>query len=189
MFECNIFRHVKDTDCTNVAPVLRVLSGIKNGRWKEAVESVRNQESLKMKTQFKNKLPNVTFSGVFEDERKDENIVMYNQLMIIDIDKIGPRKLISLRRELRINPFTVAFFAGPSKGIKVLFKVNTEAHEHKTYAFCAVKEHFSRMYNVEIDPTGKNISRLCFVSYDPDMYINENFQEFVVDESIYEKTT
>ena len=187
MFECNYFKDVKDTDCTTVVPVLKVLSAIKNGKWKEQIEAVRTQESKKMITQLKNKLPNVTFSGVFEDQRVDNNIVMYNQLMIIDIDKIGPRKLIKLRRELKNNPYTVAYFAGPTKGLKVLFKVNTESNEHNTYAFHSVEEHFKTMYNVEIDPSGKNISRLCFVSYDPETYYNKNFKEFVVDRTVWER--
>lgn len=185
MFECNYFKDIWDKDCTTVFPVIKVLSAIKNGRWKEQIEAVRSQESKKMITQLKNKLPNVTFSGVFEDERLDENIVLYNKLVIIDIDTIGPRRLIKLRRELQENPFVVAFFAGPSKGLKVLFKVDTEADEHKTFAFHALEHHFKSMYNVDIDPSGKNIARVCFVSYDPECYINKEYKEFVVDRNIW----
>jgi hypothetical protein len=187
MYECNWFKHIGDTDCTNVVKVSSVLYAIKNGRWKEQMEEIRAQESKGMITRLKKKLPSVTFSGVFEDTREDKNIVYYSGLMVIDIDTIGPNKLTRLREDLKHNPFCLAYFQGPSKGIKVLFHVDTESNEHSTYAFLAVQEHFKELYNVIIDPSGKNIARLCFVSYDPDAFINESPRTFIVDRKVYNK--
>jgi len=152
-----------------------VLDAIKSGKWKDVVLPVRELKENGTKEQVaeaKKLLPAVTWSGVFEDKRMDANIVHYNKLMVIDIDKITKTRLKTLKKELKSNKAVYAFFDGPTKGVKVLIFIDSEVEAHNTHAFWQIETMFDEMYGIEVDPSGKNIARLCFVSYDPDLYIN-----------------
>lgn len=183
-FECNIFSNVWDQDCSNVVKITSVLKGIQSGRWKDRILEVRantgNKEKLK---NLKFALPAVTWSGVFE-ERLDSACVVYNKLMVIDIDNISGRRLKRLKEELKNNPWVYAYFDGPTKGIKILVFITSEIEWHNTHAFSQLSDLFSELYGIDIDPSGKNISRLCFVSYDPSLYINPEPMALKIEEQV-----
>ncbi|HEY4785688.1 MAG TPA: VapE domain-containing protein, partial [Bacteroidales bacterium] len=63
------------------------------------------------------------------------------------------------------------------KGLKILVKVNSGKETHKT-AFLQLQSYFEKLLNVEIDKSGKDVTRLCFVSFDPDIYISTNADTF-----------
>jgi hypothetical protein len=165
--------------------VTSILQAIKNGKWKGVVLPVRELKQNGTKKEVdeaKKLLPAVTWSGIFEDRRLDDNMIVYNKLIVIDIDKITNTRLKRLKIELKSNPFVYAFFDGPTKGIKVLIFVNSEKEWHNTHTFWHIEKLFDEMYGIEIDPSGKNISRLCFVSYDPELYINDKPMELEIEE-------
>lgn len=172
MFECNIFENYADMDCSNVVHIHSILKGIGSGRWKEKVLAVRSAlPDLKKVEKEKKRLPAVTFPGVFH-ERVDDGCAVYNKIMIVDIDKISKTKLSALKKKLKTIPWIYSFFDGPSKGIKILIFMDSVIEWHNTHAFYYIEDLFKEMFDVAIDPSGKNVSRLCFVSYDPDIYIN-----------------
>lgn len=173
-FHCNIFNGVFDLNCLNVVKVDSVLSAIKNGKWKERIEYFRTLKDKVEIKKYKESLPCVTFPGVFETKREDAFCVHYNQLMIVDIDKIGETRLKSLKSELKTNIHVYAFFESPSRGLKILVPVDADLSKHNTDTFYCVEQMFMDMYNIKIDKTGKNVSRLCFVSHDPELYYNPN---------------
>jgi hypothetical protein len=118
---------------------------------------------------------------VFEDSREDKSVVHYNHLMIVDIDKISEKRLKSLRNELMSNIHVFAFFISPSFGLKVLIAVDSDYTKHNTDTFYHVEKLFKDMYNIDIDKSGKNVSRLCFVSYDPELFYNPNAVALKID--------
>ena len=171
--ECNIFKGIYDKDCSNVVSVKSVLSAIKNGRWEEQITELRNETNLIRKKSLKEQLPAVTFCGVFED-RFDNACLMYNQLMIVDIDKINEKRLQSLKLQMRDNSYVLAFFESPNGGLKILIPIDSDITKHNTDAFYYIEDMFKRLYNIQIDKSGKNISRLCFISSDKNSYYNPN---------------
>lgn len=185
-YECNIFKNVWDRDCSNVCYITSVLKAIKAGRWKDQVLKVREAKAIGDKKSLKNlkfHLPAVTWSGVFE-ERCDDAIVKYNQLMVIDIDEISDKRLEKLKPELRNNPWVFSYFNGPSKGIKVLVFIDSPEEWHSTHAFKYLEDAFKELYGIKIDKSGKNTSRLCFVSYDEDLYINDKPERLHIKEYV-----
>jgi hypothetical protein len=171
--ECNIFNGIYDKDCSNVVQIKSVLSAIKNGRWKEQILELQNETNVIRKKTLKEKLPAVTFCGVFE-ERLDNAYVVYNQLMIVDIDKINEKRLQSLKLQMRDNTYVLAYFESPNGGLKVLIPIDSSAEKHSADAFYYVEGMFKNLYNIQIDKSGKNISRLCFISYDENAFYNPN---------------
>jgi hypothetical protein len=60
--------------------------------------------------------------------------------------------------------------------LKVVFRVSADASKHAG-SFRAVQKHVLELTGVQIDESGKDVSRLCFMSYDPQIYVNENARE------------
>lgn len=171
--KCNIFSNVWDKDCSHTNSITTVLGAIKDGRWKPLVEEIRKAKEQGQKdtvTMLKNKLPCVTWSGEFS-RRLDNACTTYNKLMVVDIDGITRTRLNKLKEELICNPWVYAYFESPSNGIKILVFIDTELNDHNK-AFLYIEHLFNELYNITIDKSGKNISRLCFVSADELLYIN-----------------
>jgi hypothetical protein len=62
-------------------------------------------------------------------------------------------------------------FISPSgNGLKVLVKIPADPENHTNY-FNSLEKHFNSPY---FDKTSKNLSRVCYESYDPLIHVNEN---------------
>lgn len=66
----------------------------------------------------------------------------------------------------------IIFISPSGTGIKVVFKVAGTAAQHKDY-FLSIEQYFLRKYKIAIDPSGKDVNRLCFLSADPYCVFNE----------------
>lgn len=126
---------------------------------------------------FKNGLPAVTFSGVFSPKRVALNLQKYSGLIILDLDKVG-ENLLQVKKNIFDDEHVIAIWISPSgDGLKFLIKTNATADEHKLYYKNALK-YFNEKYDIEIDKSGSDISRLCFVSYDADLLFRQDFKIF-----------
>ena len=67
-----------------------------------------------------------------------------------------------------------AFISPSGLGLKVLVKIPAEEETHKSF-FNSLQQHFGSPY---FDETCKNVSRVCYESYDPLIYINEQSSVF-----------
>lgn len=149
--------------------VLGALERIRNGKSKELVQKAREAKTKKEADELKKKLPAVCFSGLF-NKRKDSELVEHSGYIVLDFDNVT--NIAQKRNELCAISYITAVWVSPSgKGLKALVQI-----EWKTMH----KEHFDALMNdfSDIDKTGRNVSRLCFESYDPDLYINPNPQVF-----------
>jgi hypothetical protein len=81
---------------------------------------------------------------------------------------------MNLTCKLREDNSVFAFFVSPSgNGLKVFFKTNDTADNHSKNTSLLMKT-FERKYGIKPDEQVKDISRLCFVSDDPNLYLNEH---------------
>lgn len=151
------------------------------GTWKSAVEYLRSLNDKEYKAEKKN-LPCVTWSGAFKPgTRLIETIERYSGLVVIDIDGLNEQLIITLKSQLVLDQFVYFCFVSPSgKGIKIIVKVNSLAENHRA-AFLHLQHYFENTYFVKVDPSGKDICRLCYVSCDPQAIINIQSQVFEVD--------
>jgi hypothetical protein len=107
-----------------------------------------------------------------------EYLAEYSNLIILDIDKLSADDLKTASNLANQDEFTYASFISPSgNGLKILVKIDTPKTEHKE-SFLAVQDHYEKLLNLEIDKSGKDITRLCFYSFDPNLYLNENAAVF-----------
>lgn len=170
--------------------VQKIIESIKIGTWKEKIEQIRYYISIgddKKATELKRGLPGFTISASFQKRRKEEYIECYSGLLHLDYDKLDDVE--ELKAKVVKDPCTYAAFISPSgNGLKVLVKSNNNLSTH-THAFNALKERYDAMVGVESDRSVKDVTRLCFISYDPDLYFNENSEVFNFTSAINNEVT
>jgi len=159
-----------------------ILEQIRSGKYKARIQALREllrQGKTDEYSSAKRSLPAFTPSGLFEGGRKLEFFKEYSGLIILDIDKLSLENLIATRTRVEEIPNTYACFISPSgNGLKILVKVFSRPVYHKVVfnqvnAFYEEQLRTNDQYGtVEIDPSGKDITRLCFVSWDEMLYLN-----------------
>ncbi|MCB2218987.1 MAG: virulence-associated E family protein [Bacteroidetes bacterium] len=162
--------------------IIAILQQIKQGEYRTRVLELRKLLKSGNQKDYDNKkrsLPGFTPSGTFNDRRKNDNLKEYSQFLILDIDKVPEDKLPDILNKVIANPLTYAAFKSPSGlGLKILVKTNVSDKDHKL-VFNQAKNYYTKLINFEIDPSGKDVSRMCFFSWDPDLYLNEEADVFI----------
>src|ERR1700722_1551847 len=154
----------------------QMLTQFQNGIFKHSIDTLRmhyensNQEYSKAKSQ----LPAVTFSALFGSKRKLEFLEHYTGILVFDIDKLETENMKSLLQQLRKDDLISCAWISPSnRGIKFIVLTEASLVEHKLF-FYALLELFESKYNIKIDKSGSDITRLCYVSYDNSLEIKTN---------------
>ncbi|MGC3978287.1 MAG: BT4734/BF3469 family protein [Paludibacteraceae bacterium] len=112
-----------------------------------------------------------TFSGMFQT-RNDKALISQSGLLCIDFDHLQSVDL--LRKQLLQDEYfdTQMLFVSPSgDGLKWIISIDTKQTTHSIY-FAAVANYILQTYGVEVDKSGRDISRACFLPHDPQAYIN-----------------
>ena len=174
-----IFKNFNEV--TEQKDIVKIFSDIKTGVYQNAITYLRKSLADNKKEaaeRAKKSLPAFTPSATFNGGRKMEFLTNYNALMVLDIDKLEKEKLQQCKTKIRMDDFVFASFVSPSgNGLKIFVKVSTDKEQHKE-TFLKLQQYFEELLEVEIDKSGKDITRLCFFSSDPEIFINENSQVF-----------
>jgi putative DNA primase/helicase len=121
---------------------------------------------------LKKQLPGVTWPGTFT-YRANDKLVHHSGLLPADLDLLG-EQLPESRNKLQASPHVFALFLSPTgDGLKAIFKVRADASQHQG-SYRAVEKHVKDLTGVQIDEKGKDVARLCFMSYDQELYVNEH---------------
>ncbi|WNW01864.1 DUF3987 domain-containing protein [Tenacibaculum sp. HL-MS23] len=164
-------------------PLEKILNDIKLGAYKTEISDIRNllsNDNKQEADQLKKQLIAFTVSGTFNNGRSIDKINAYSKYVILDIDKLEDSHLQLIKNTTRLASYTYASFISPSgKGLKVIVKVNASKECHKE-AYKQVVDYYEQALNIDIDTSGSDICRLCFVSYDEDCFINANADTFEV---------
>ena len=169
-----------------------ILDQIRMGKFKAQIlrlrELVRQGKTDEYNDQ-KRLLPGFTPSGLFKGGRKLQHLKEYSGVIVLDLDDLSQDQLVAARSRVEELKFTYGCFISPGgKGLKILVRVFSRPVLHKQ-AFNQVKDFYERELNVLIDPSGKDVTRLCFVSWDELLYLNPSSAIFktyinVVEEDI-----
>jgi hypothetical protein len=143
----------------------KALERIKLGASKALVLDIRLALDKEKANKLKLNLPSICFSGKFGVDRKDEQLVQHSGFLVLDFDDISD--LRDKQTEIIQKDFVYACWVSPSgNGLKALVKI-ADGKKHR--------EHFQSLQEIfpEIDRSGINVSRVCYESFDPDIYVNE----------------
>jgi P4 family phage/plasmid primase-like protien len=181
---------VRNATATETSPVTlgSFVEGIRDGKWEIPVKGVRDRfEKARIKATDEGspdpvqdakdavralkekKLPGICPSGTFL-KRANDGIVEHSGYLCPDLDKLGER-LDSIREKLKTDEHVQSVWLSPTgSGLKALMPIEASKESHLR-SFRAVKKYFRDTYDVGIDKYCKDVSRLCFVSHDPDIFI------------------
>ena len=167
--------------------LLEVLQEIKSEKYQSAINSIRyalHKGEDKTADEIKSGLIGFTTSGTFGASRTKTNINTYSQIICLDFDHIPLSEINNLITLINSCEYTFASFISPSgEGLKVFIKLNSNAEQH-TAAYNQVANHYKELSGFDFDPKCKDITRLCFVSCDAALFLNENATIFEVQEEV-----
>ena len=162
------------------------------------VEEIRaNVDNEALCRVLKHQLPSFAINGVFPKWRKNKGIKIYNDIISIDVDNQPAKVVNELAERLRKDEYVHILFRSPSgNGLKVFYRINDEYREEvqnyidlgnfdKVYkahnrAFDALSDWFDAKYQLKSDRSVRPIQTICFMSHDPELYINTDAKIFTI---------
>ncbi|WP_339888930.1 DUF3987 domain-containing protein [uncultured Flavobacterium sp.] len=167
--------------------LLDVLQEIKSDKYQSEINSIRyalHKGEDKTADEIKSNLIGFTTSGTFGESRTKANIVTYSQILCLDFDYIPLTEINSLVSLINGCRYTFASFISPSgEGLKVFIKVNSNAEQHTT-VYNQIANFYKELSGYDFDAKCKDITRLCFVSCDTELYLNNDAITFELKEEV-----
>jgi hypothetical protein len=164
-----IFQDIKSTSTPFFKPIDVILNRIRDGKSKDLVLGIRREKDKTQRNLLKQSLPAVCFSGTF-NKREDKALIEHSGFICLDFDGYSTTKEMNEdKKRIAADRYTYSVFVSPSgNGLKVIVKIPKDPENHKNY-FNSLEKHFDSKY---FDKTSKNISRVCYESYDEQIFIN-----------------
>jgi len=165
---------------TITMPLKSVLDLIVGDNFKTQIDKIREIANKDERSKYKREnLPAVTFGGKFKYRSKDK-LLKASGIACPDID-IYDGSAEKIKEEIIKDKRVLFCFDSPSGGLKIGVKIPiVKTAEEYEIAFLQVCEYFKK-YSPKTDEATKDVSRLCFLSYDPNIYVNYAAEEFIID--------
>ncbi|KAB1068040.1 hypothetical protein F6U93_07845 [Tamlana haliotis] len=178
----SLFSSYKDADPKTVM----LYDFITSDKFKNEVDVIRSTNNKALRNSLKSRLPAITPSGLFNERRSISNLVKHTGLIQVDIDKQDNEhlKMCDIKEILKdIEQICFASYSVSGNGLFGLIEVSNP-EKHKEH-FLALEEDFKNDFNIIIDKSCKDVSRLRGYTFDDDFYINEN--ALIYDQLIHPK--
>ena len=170
----------------------RVLSAFKTGRYAGEISKVRDvleQQGEQKYKEAKRTLPAIAFCGVFSGGHAKEDLLRYNNLLVFDVDHLTGDEMRKAYSTMSSDEHILAFWVSPSgNGYKGLIRVMYQSIPESIgldlcykKAFKEVASYFHNHFGIELDANCSDYSRICYVCWDPNLYVNDGAVPFSVD--------
>jgi hypothetical protein len=155
------------------------LAGIQSGTYKGQIDPLRklvDDGEIPAYMERKKRLPGISLSARVTTRAEEialpEKLISHSHVIQVDGDDIPD--IQGLLEKFKKDPYVLFAYRSPSgKGLKACVRINGTQH---LASFQSAEKYFLEQYGVSIDTSVKDVVRLCFASYDPDLYINEAAQ-------------
>jgi hypothetical protein len=158
-----------------------IFADIKSDKFQSEISSIRyayQQGKEDLSQSLKKQLPAFTPSGTFKDRRKIENLLEHSGIIHLDIDGLDISEVATIKDKVNQSPFTWASFISPrGNGLKVFIKCQVDSTSHSE-VWQKLDDHYTEIIGFRTDNKCKDVSRLCFISNDPDLFLNEKSEIF-----------
>jgi hypothetical protein len=181
---CGYFASVRGKGSNRL--LLDTLEAIRSPKWQTVITTIRTTTDEKAQNAAKTKLPALMLSATTRNGgHKETDLEQHTGLLQCDIDHLESfDAATALRDSLRSDPHAFAAWISPrGRGVKCLLRVPAELAAHRA-AFSAAQRWFREHHGHGIDSQCSDPCRLCFVSHDPDLWINPEALEIRVDASL-----
>jgi hypothetical protein len=153
----------------SLVDVYELIKSTQNSSITKQLRAIQTKDEAR---KFKaSKFDYATFSGTFS-KRNDKALINHSGLLTIDFDHIP--NLQQLKNQLLKDEYfeTELLFVSPSgDGLKWIIPIDITESTHQNF-FNAVANYIKEEYQLEVDKSGKDVSRACFIPFDPEVFIN-----------------
>ena len=168
--EVTYFNGLMNTTQPEHFAVVEILDRIRAGVVQNEIEALRIEPDPVKRNAMKDALPLACFSGKF-NKRSEAGMDEHSGLLCFDFDKIPTEAFLGERERLMADPHTFALFTSPTgNGLKLLVQVPRNKDQHRDM-YRSFIEHIGSPYT---DHTTSDPARACFLSWDPDLYLNKD---------------
>ena len=168
----SLFPNVNTKTTSIELTIAYLIDGIRIGRWKNKVEELRkifNAGGEKAYKEARSKsLECVTISGTF-NRRSDDSLKCHSGLIAIDLDDLGDNLAATKQKLMKDNTVFCCFVSPSGNGLKVLLPIDAKDEATHRAAYQQILERYQAL-GMKPDSTCRNPSRLCFVSFDPEIW-------------------
>lgn len=177
MSKITVFKTIDSDSQSQYFEISEVLDRIKRGSNRKLIEEIRSEPNKQKRDSLKKRLLWICFSGEFT-KRNNESMVQHSGFICLDFDGIEPKNMNLWRNKIRTNPHTYALFTSPSgNGLKAIWKIpRCQTNDEHNRRFEAIAERFKDCKYFDLNVKGW--SRVCFESFDPNIYVNEDAELF-----------
>ena len=160
--------------------LLQVCQVIRSRYYENVVRLLRSIVDKEEQRRFKAKnLDYITPSGVFS-YCNDESLISHSGILCMDLDDIEDVKGLKQKLIDDIHFDSLLVFDSPrGNGLKWFIAIDLDVCNHKTW-FTSVRNYLMATYGLtdkQVDKTCSNVSRACYMSYDPDAFLNSELVE------------
>lgn len=179
--QCSFYKNVRVKENV-VMDISKFVTLIKNGKWKAETESYRQlmrEGRTDEAGRIKNNLPAILVAGCCEGGHTKANFRSFSGYLMVDIDHCGG-DVRSLLEMLKQQPWAYAGWVSVSgEGIKLVVNVRAETQqEYELQAYPVVAQYVSKLLNRPVDMQCKDLSRMCYASWDEDAFLREDCEVF-----------
>lgn len=155
--------------------VMDAFKVIKGGWYIKNTTELRTINDMDAARKFKaTRFDYVTFSGAFT-KRSDACLIQHSGLITLDFDHVN--NLDALKETLLNDRYfeTELLFISPSgDGLKWIVPIDLAECSHAEW-FHAIAQYLKTTYRLDVDKSGKDISRACFLPHDPEVFIHSKY--------------
>lgn len=152
---------------------VNLLAELKSNKYEIHQIALRCETNPIAQDLLKIKMPVLMVSGVFEGGKSAKNLVNHSGLIVVDID-LKDNLTISNFPELKTELCKIpnVAYCGKSVRGKGFWLIIPIAYPEKHKLHFRFMEKWFATKGIKIDPSGENVNRLRFYSYDGDAYFN-----------------
>ena len=165
--EISFFTSATASKPSGMLTIGQFINDCKNGKYQKLIEAIRAEPDKERRNALKKRLPAVTIQSEVCEHRKRE-FCKNNGIIGLDID--GLEDVEAAKQATAALPYVIAVIVSASgRGLFVIVALNRPVKNLKTL-LAKLQEDFP----FPIDKTCSDVSRLRYVSYDPDLILNDN---------------
>lgn len=178
MSEISVFKSnskgFRDNIPCEIINYIEYFQGLREGWWYNEVMPYRENKS----DHLKRMMTAITPSGKFKKQGR-EGLEQHSGIICIDIDA-KDNEGVNIKRILNDEYLFGLHVSTGGEGYAAYFRIEPEKHLE---AYYALEKRLADRYHIIADPACKDVSRLRFVSFDPDAYLAERkvavFKEYL----------
>jgi len=177
MGQITIFKNIQSDSQNQYFEINEVLDRIRRGNNRHLIEKIRSEHNKAKRDTYKKQLFWICFSGKFSS-RSNEAMLQHSGYICLDFDAIPQREFAMWRNKIKQNKYTYSLFTSPSgNGLKAIWRIpECKSNDEHNLRFEAISSEFKECKY--FDKNVKGWSRVCFESYDPEIYVNTESEIF-----------